>query len=285
MPEPIKGQEGQAPAVTPEAGKAGEDQGDAHSQTFQVPEKLKGKSAEELAKSYVELEKKLGEHSTEVAEARKKVEDALKLQTDAVEARKTLQELTELIYADPERIKAVESWYTKKTGATDNQQPNGQTPKPGEAQPSSQDLDTRKALQDQMFNDFYDRTGISRLPTKEKTEAIQKVASEFAEMFDPTGKKSISQIVNERPLSSLKRDLDRAYRLVDIGQNAGDTQSALAQEQNNQAAIGSLQGATIREDQVKLTPSEEQMAKNLGISSEKYLERKKEILKEKGSVS
>ena len=64
-PNPVNA--GPAPAGT-EAGQAGK-AGDEHSQSFQVPDKLKGKSAEELAKIYVDLEKKLGEQSNEVAEA------------------------------------------------------------------------------------------------------------------------------------------------------------------------------------------------------------------------
>jgi hypothetical protein len=46
-----------------------------------------------------------------------------------------------------------------------------------------------------------------------------------------------------------------------------------------------MAGATIREDQVRLSPAEEKMANNLGIPLEKYLEKKKQILKERGSVS
>jgi AraC-like DNA-binding protein len=217
-------------------------EGDAHSQTFQVPEKYKGKSAEELAKMHMELEKKLGEQSSEVSEARKKVDDAMKLQTDAVKARQTLQELTELIYADPERIKAVENWYAKK-GQPANQTSQDNATLPGNSSPTSQTQpmveDTRRALQDQIFDEFYARTGIDKLPVKEKQEALQKISSEFADLFDPTGRKTISQIVTERPLASLRRDLQKAYKLSDLVQ-VENTQSALAQEQNNQAAIGSL---------------------------------------------
>lgn len=273
----------EAPA-TP-AGQA-ENQGDAPSQTFQVPEKLKGKSAEELAKAYTELEKKLGEHSSEVAEARKKVEDALKLQADALQARKTLQEFTEKVYADPERVKIVQSWFDSQ-GQPAQSPANGHVSPSGNSQPLSQPAqadDTRLALQDDIFNEFYARHGIDKLPAKEKQEALQKISSEFADMFDPTASKTISQIVSERPLKSLRRDLERAFKLSDIGPNE-NMQDAIAQEQNNQAAIGSLQGATIREDAVKLTPAEEQTAKNLGITPEKYLKRKIEMLKERGSVS
>ena len=212
----------------------------------------------------------------------------MKLQTDAAKARETLQELTELIYADPERVKAVENWYMAK-GQPANQSSNGQAAPSGNQQPSTQSQplvdDTRRALQDQIFDEFYAKTGIDKLPTKEKQEALQKVSSEFADMFDPSGKKTISQIVQERPLASLRRDLDRAYRLTGVGKQVEDQQSALAQEQNNQAAIGSLSGASIREDQVRLTQAEEQMAKNLGIAPEKYLKRKLEKLKEEGRVS
>ncbi len=275
---------GKAP-VTP-TGQAGQE-GDALSQTFQVPDKLKGKSADELAKSYVELEKKMGEQSNEVAEARKGRDDVIKLQADAVKARQTLQELTELIYADPERVKAVEAWYTQKVGQPANQNSNVNAPMSGNSSPSSQNQivdDTRGALQDQIFDEFYAKTGIANLPAKEKQEALQKVSSEFADMYDPTGRKTITQIVSERPLKSLRRDLDRAYRLSNV-EKQENMQGALAQEQNNQAAIGSMAGQTIREDQVRLSPAEEQMANNLGIPSDKYLKNKIQILKEKGSVS
>lgn len=281
MPEEKK-----VPADT-NAGETGKEQGDAHSQTFQVPERLKSKSSEELAKAYVELEKKIGEQSNEVAEARKKVDETLQLGKEWAKDRQTLQELTELIYADPERIKAVESWYATKIGQSHKATSNGESSKPDNSQPSSQspqDSDTRRALQNQIFDEFYVKYGIDKLPTKEKKEALEKISLEFADLFDPTGKKSVTQIVNERPLSSLRRDLDKAYKLTSLSKGE-NLQGDLAQEQNNQAAIGGISGKTIREDQVKLSAAEEQMAKNLGISSEKYLERKKQILKERGSVS
>jgi len=270
-----------APAPT-DAGQA--DKGDVHSQSFQLPEQYKGKSAEELAKMHMEAEKKLGEQSGEVAEARKKVDEALKLQTDAAKARETLQELTELIYKDPERIKTVEGWYT--SGKSTNQQSDGKASSTDGSSPSSQISpqveDTRRALQDQIFDEFYAKRGIDKLPSKEKQEALQKISSEFAELFDPTGRMTISQIVAQRPLASLRRDLDKAFRLSGVGESPqGDS----AQSQNDSAAIGSLAGKTIREDELKLTAQEEQMAKNLGITPEKYLERKKQIAKEKGSVS
>jgi len=270
-----------APADT-DAGQA--DKGDAHSQSFQLPEQYKGKTAEQLAKMHMEAEKKLGEQSSEVAEARKKVDEALKLQTDAAKARETLQELTELIYKDPERIKTVEGWYT--SGKSTNQPQDGKaSPTDGSSplsQISPQVEDTRRALQDQIFDEFYGKHGINKLPTKEKQEALQKISFQFADLFDPTGKMTISQIVAQRPLSSLRRDLEKSFRLTDISESS---QGSDAQAQNDQAAIGSLAGKTIREDELKLTANEEQMAKNLGITPEKYLERKKEIAKEKGSVS
>lgn len=279
MPEPIK-----TDPPNTEGGKSNE--GDVHSQDFQLPEQYKGKTAEQLAKMHMEAEKKMGEQSSEVAEARKKVDEALKLQADAVKARQTLQELTELIYADPERIKTIESWYTNKAGQSDNQNPNGTNNPPGNSSPTSQTSpqveDTRRALQDQIFDEFYAKYGIDKLPSKEKQEALQKISSEFADLFDPTGKMSISQIVSQRPLASLRRDLDKAYRLSGINESSqGDN----AQNQNDQAAIGSLAGKTIREDELKLSAAEEEMANKLGISPEKYLERKKQIVKEKGSVS
>lgn len=277
MPDDIK-----APAGT-DAGQA--NSSDAHSQSSQLPEQYKGKSAEELAKMHMEAEKKLGEQSNEVAEARKKVDEAMKLQTDAVQARQTLQELTELIYADPDRIKTIEDWYAKKGQSAGQQQQGGKSPSEGSSpssQTSPQVEDTRRALQDQIFDEFYAKTGINKLPTKEKQEALQKISSEFADLFDTTGKMSISQIVANRPLASLRKDLDKAYRLSGISESS---QGADAQGMNDQATIGSLAGKTIREDELKLSAQEEQMAKNLGITPEKYLERKKQIAKEKGSVS
>jgi len=276
MPDDIK------PPADTSAGQGSN--GDAHSQSSQVPEQYKGKSAEELAKMHMELEKKLGEQSNEVSEARKKVDDAMKLQTDAVQARQTLQELTELIYKDPERIKTVEGWYTSGKSLSQDQ---GGTKSPSDnSSPSSQISpqveDTRRALQDQIFDEFYAKRGIDKLPSKEKQEALQKISSEFAELFDPTGKMTISQIVMQRPLASLRRDLDKAFRLSGVGESP---QGDGAQDQNDSAAIGSLAGKTIRESELKLTAQEEKMANNLGISPEKYLERKKQIAKEKGSVS
>ena len=47
---------------------------DGQAKEEDVPEKFRGKSAADIAKSYIELEKKLGENSNDVAKVRKELE-------------------------------------------------------------------------------------------------------------------------------------------------------------------------------------------------------------------
>lgn len=87
MPEPIIPPEGGAPADQGNGQPTdGAGQGDGGGQGFQMPEKFVGKTAEEIAASYGELEKKLGqggntqEQIDQIATTLKEMKDALTAQ-------------------------------------------------------------------------------------------------------------------------------------------------------------------------------------------------------------
>src|SRR3990167_8425854 len=88
---------------------------------LQLPEKFKGKTPEQIAEAYVELERKIGEQSSTVEEAKK-----LREQTDT---------LVRAIWSDPDLYRQVEAGVKKFT--------NGESlperdPKKGDAAPKSE---------------------------------------------------------------------------------------------------------------------------------------------------
>ena len=88
-----EGQTSEPASGSPDPGSAKKPDGEALSK---VPDTLKDKSAEELVQMYQNLEKKLGEQSSEVKEAR--------------EAKKNVEILLGAIYADPKRYEQASTW-------------------------------------------------------------------------------------------------------------------------------------------------------------------------------
>jgi len=237
---------------------------------LEVPKHLEGKKVKELIEMQKNLEKKLGEQSSEVKEAR--------------ETKKNVEVLLGAIYADPKRYKEASAWIKSYLGGETQAKAEpsevGEEAKTG-TQPVKVD-DTRRALQNQIFADFYKRRGLDKLSAEERKGEQTKIATAFAELIDPGGTKSTNQLLDEVPLDRLPKYLESAYILANterIAKEAGQ-KGLLAAEEKRQASIGTLPSSSGKGEKVTLTPAEQAVAKKMGVKPEDYAKEKVIIEKE-----
>ena len=250
--------------------------GDTSGQTANVEApKYKYKTQDEAEKAYSELEKKLGEQSTTVEEARN-----LKEQTDT---------LLRAIWSDPDLYRQVESGvkkYTSGESLPDRTIPKS-TDKKGDEEVKNvenvQIKDLKMAEENRVLDDFFTKYGYKSLSEKDRKESYQRLVVSLAETYDPGGKKKIQEILSEIPLAKLPRYLENAHFLGNKDQiiDRAKRSALLSQEDNNAASIGSFSsGSADRSSTVTLSKAERETAGKLGISEEKYLKRKIETMKE-----
>ena len=237
-----------------------------------LPEKLKGKSGEEITKMYLELERKAGEQSATVSEAKE-----LKKQTDT---------LLRAIWSNPELYRQVEhgiNTYLSGEGVPDTRgkpsKPDGGEEAAGTGV-SPEVADLRKATENRILDEFRSEYGYNNLPEKENQEKFTKTAVVLAEILDPSGKKSVAQIVKGIPLNQLPKYLRYAHRIAhfdNIGEQA--KRSALASvEENRAAAIGSFPASSGQaKGSIQLSEREREVARKMGISEEDYAKQKMAI--------
>lgn len=226
----------------------------------ELPEKFKGKSASDIAKSYLELEKEHGKHTEEVKKTR--------------EENEQWKALGQVIGNNPALKKAVQDEIDHITKPkTEDKKEDKETPKRD---------DVRIAAQDQIINKFEEDRGLRLIPAEKKTELDKAIGRELVDMLDPTGTKTPSEIIASIPVDRLPKYLDKAYLLATAGDKEERTRSQeFVEAKRNQAAtIGSMPSSGVRESDFNLTPGEKEAARRMNISEEDYIKQKKEMAKE-----
>ena len=256
---------------SPASGEAGQDNKNPEA-PYKLPEKFKGKSHEEIANAYVELEKKMGDQSITISEAKK-----LQEQTDT---------LLKAIWSDPDLYRQVEAGVKKY--ATGDTLPDKRTPNKGDEEAKEQEVDSvikdvRVAQETQILNKFATDFGYNNLSQEERKAAYNRLTVSLAELVDPNGKKPVAQILKEIPLSRLPKFLENAHFMANkesMIQNARRSGS-ISNKENEMATIGGFPASNgKRESSVTLTNREREIAQKQGISEEKYLKRKEQIASE-----
>lgn len=220
---------------------------------FTIPDKFKDKSAVEIAKAYVEAEKKMTDMATKVS----KVE----------EMEKTLaqfQQLGQIIEGNPAVYKAVEEEVKRKSGKTDEKVPQDET---------------KMAMQEMIINGFENSYGLNTLQPEKRQALHRKIGQELAEMFDPSGTKPYNQVIAEIPSTKLRKYLDKAYRLstIDDAEERGRLEGILQARQNSEASLGSMPASSGKSSGPDLTPEERITAKKMGIAEKDYAAYKQKI--------
>lgn len=265
-----KGQ--QAPPASSSAG-----QGSPSTEApYNLPEKFQGKSPADIAKAYVDLEKKLGEQSKTVEEAR-----ALQEQTDT---------LVKAIYSDPDLYRQVENGVRKYTTGEklpderSNPKDKGdEAQKPPKVDPIISDL--KMVEENRIINKFMSDYGYTGLDEKTRKDSYAKLATTLAEIVDPGGKRPMQEVLSSIPLPKLGKYLENAHFIANKEAIIAHERSAgmLRSEENKSGAIGSFAAASpARGQSITLTSKERDIAQKMGISEEKYMEKKIQMSKESG---
>ncbi len=225
----------------------------------QLPEKFKDKSATEIAKSYLELEKKLGDSSSSVAETRKKLEQ--------------WETLGKVIKGNPDLEKQVLAEIDKISGTSK------------EDATKKQPDDTRKATETIIVNNFERNFGIDRLPSEKRTDMFKKISNELVEIVDPGGNRTVREVLDEIPLERLPIYLEKAYKLatVDDAAEQNRLKGFLEARNNSEGMFGSIPSGSTKRG-IELTPQQKETAKKMKISEEEYRKQLGEIEKEKEEI-
>lgn len=219
-----------------------------------------------------------------------KSEDYGKLKAEVEELR-TYRDNTamavQVVATDPNLLKAVEESYKKRYLSQPQPTTQNQVPQNPDTPTTPPVDDTRKTLVDQIIKNFEKEKGINTLEGQTKKDLSVRIGQELFELVDPGGTKNYQEVINSIPLNKLETFFNKAYNLATL-----EDQKRQAQEQTKvemQTAgggiIGSMPSSSPVTETITLTPQERKHAKALGISEEKWLQRKKEIItsEEKGS--
>lgn len=225
----------------------------------QLPEKFKGKSAEDIAKSYQELEQKFSQATQETQLTKKQLAD--------------LKALEQFIDGDPESL----AFLKQRIQGTKKQVPAQQTQQVDSRYDQlQQDLvDTKLATQATIFEKFEGKYGLNSEGVD--GEIKKKIGETIKQMVAPKSPKAPTEIIANLPLDVLPMYLENAYKLVTADdQKEAVRRKALAQARmNSDASFSSTPSGSIRQNSQTLSPKEKDVAKKLGVSEEKYLAQKK----------
>jgi len=236
QPDPSQSQQGQS------------EQGTQAPLNSDLPEKFKGKDVKDIVKSYEELEKKFGETSRTVEEARR--------------YEKQVQEWESLLQRNPDLYNAALEARKKELG----QNPSKEENKSNEARPVSTESD--QYLRSKAMASFEGKF-LSNFDADKKKDLYEKTARKFMDMRDPGGVKDFKSILQETPLSQLDGFLEDAFFLA--------TRDAAISSGNSQdfASIGSMPSSNRKSEANDLTEDEKAAAGIFGMTPEEYKKYKK----------
>lgn len=226
-----------------------------------LPEKFKGKTAAEIAKAHLELERKLGEDS----ENKKKLTDELA----------SWKALGTVIRDNPSLKAAVQAEIDRISGKKSD--PSDQNPdKPKEPD------DTRIALENQIVDKIEEKFGLAQLAPEKKREIEKRIGIELCDMYDPGGRKSPSDVLRMIPLDKLPKAIEKAYRLATLDDEVERARSEayIEARTNSEASFGSMASTGINTKTRVLTAGQKEVARKMNISEEDYIKQLDEIEKE-----
>lgn len=245
---------------TPSDGGAEDKEKESQAHLKDIPEKFKDKSSTDIIKMYGELERKLGEQSTSIKEAK--------------ELKANQEVLAKVILSDPKLAKAVEDRVQEYDRGELGKSLDKNVDE--EADKDSVTSDLRRSAENRAISEFSSSFGLDQLPKDDKNKVLKKVGQELADMIDPTGKKNMAQVLSSVSLERLPKLLEKSYYLSHMDQvMSGKTDDF----EKGMASIGRFSSSSAKSDgdETTLTEHEKEAANKLGVSEEKYLKRKKEI--------
>lgn len=253
-------EKGQTSKADPDVGQSGESETKTKAPSQpNVPENLEGKSQSDLIKMYGELERKIGEQSQTVAEAKK--------------LRENQKVLAEAIYGDPELRDKLEKRLRKVTGMEADESKEKEDTQKSEQLDQVHDL--RRSQENRVIQEFSSKYGLDQMKADERKEVMKQVGKEMADLVDPTGKKDMNQVMSAISLERLPSLLEKSLYLANL-ESAKSGEKELVN--TDLAAIGPMSSSSVkRNKEDNLSDTESLVAKKLGVSRDDYLKAKKEI--------
>lgn len=236
-----------------------------------LPEKFRGKSAEEIAASYTELEKKHTQLSQDHSLTKKERDD--------------LKALESFIDNDPDSFKylqgRIEARKSGKATPADPAAPAQPQNDPRVSRLEAELNDTRLSTQSGIFEKFEGKYGL-RAETDETKEIKTRIGNTIKEMVAPKSPKTPAEIIATLPLDVLPQYLENAYKLATADDEKERVRrKTIAQTRmNSDATFSDSPSTSLRENTTSLTAEEKKVAKGLGITDEKYLAQKKSLNEE-----
>lgn len=197
-------------------------------------------SPTEVAKAYKELEKKYGEQSSEVKNAR--------------EILTQIQPVLEEIQNDPTLFKLLEERLKAKASSTDT---------PADKDKATQDnsqSDVRQVASDLLLAKFEEKYGIDKMEPEERRLFRQKIGDAIHEL---TGTN-----LNGVDLRRLGNTLENAYIIAKYKSKSADSANT---EEEDRASISSVPSKAGKQETV-LTSEQASVAEKMGLTREQYLE-------------
>lgn len=188
--------------------------------------------------------------------------------------------VVQTLLTDKELLDKVTESNNKRLGITP--EPKGDSNDPNTLPPVSKEVkEIRNDRVVEKVNDFYSRHGLDKLPDDQKLELDQKVSMVLKETLNPTGGKSLAQILEDVPLEALAGHLDKAYYWATREQREKEIKEQTLNDVQNEGlgVIGGMPSGSGSSDEVTLTQKEMETIKKSGWEPAKYLENKKEIAK------
>lgn len=186
------------------------------------------------------------------------------------------------IWSDQELLNKVTETHNKRLGITPKDpEPSIDSQNPAPSPAPTKDPDTRNWAIKQVVESFHNKHGVDKLTEEQKAEIDQKVAVVLRETLNPTGGKTLAQIMEDVPLDALPSHLDKAYYWATRNEREAQLKEQGRKEalQEDAAFIGSMAStAGGSGDGTTLTPKEREVARKMGIPEDKYLANKKEML-------
>ena len=181
---------------------------------------------------------------------------------------KQIKPYIDTITESEELTKQVEDAYKKKFNI---QQEDKKDTKPPD--------DTRKAVENSIVSAFEVSHNLDKLEGDTKKDMNVRIGQELMELLDPSGTKSYNEVISGVSLEKLPKYLEKAYSLATMNDTIKKAQESAQAEANSGAAgiISSVPSNSPEGTDATLTPTERELAKRMGVSEEKWLERKKQI--------
>lgn len=142
--------------------------------------------------------------------------------------------------------------------------------------------DTRKSIENSIVQEFNRNKGIDKMNPDQRKDFNQKMFGELSFLLNPKGDKSLDQILGEVSLQTLPAVLEKAYNLATLDeQKAKSAEKAVSEATMGMPGVmGSMpSGSSPDGEDITLSPAERQIAKEMGVAEDKFLQRKKEIAK------